>query len=455
MFAELPLHERLLKALEALSFSEPTPVQKEAIPLAVQGADLRVIAQTGSGKTAAFLLPVLHRLLQESKPRTATRALILLPTRELAQQTLQQVELLAQFTFIKAALITGGEDFKKQAAALRKNPDIVIGTPGRLLEQLNAKYLELQDLEVLVLDESDRMLDMGFSEDVLQLVNACNPERQTLLFSATSSGALFELAAKVMREPQVLRLNPVSQMNSATTQQIIPADDAKHKEKMVLWLLANETYEKAMVFTNTRDQADRLGGVLIAAHKAGKGSAKVFVLHGEKDHKDRKQAVSRLNQGHINVLIATDVAARGLDIAGMDLVINFDMPRKGDDYVHRAGRTGRAGNAGLVVSLITAQEWNLMASIERYLKQNFERRVIKELKGSFLGPKKLKASGKAAGSKKKKVDKESASKKPSNKKASSKNVGSKKPSAGKPKPTAAPQAKPRDGSAPLRRQPAV
>jgi len=450
MFAELPLHERLLKALEALSFSEPTPVQKEAIPLAVQGADLRVIAQTGSGKTAAFLLPVLHRLLQESKPRTATRALILLPTRELAQQTLQQVELLAQFTFIKAALITGGEDFKKQAAALRKNPDIVIGTPGRLLEQLNAKYLELQDLEVLVLDESDRMLDMGFSEDVLQLVNACNPERQTLLFSATSSGALFELAAQVMREPQVLRLNPVSQMNSATTQQIIPADDAKHKEKMVLWLLANETYEKAMVFTNTRDQADRLGGVLIAAHKAGKGSAKVFVLHGEKDHKDRKQAVSRLNQGHINVLIATDVAARGLDIAGMDLVINFDMPRKGDDYVHRAGRTGRAGNAGLVVSLITAQEWNLMVSIERYLKQNFERRVIKELKGSFLGPKKLKASGKAAGSKKKKVDKESTSKKPSSKKSSSN-----KPSAAKPKPTAAPQAKPRDGSAPLRRQPAA
>jgi len=291
---------------------------------------------------------------------------------------------------------------------------------------------------------------MGFSEDVLQLVNACNPERQTLLFSATSSGALFELAAQVMREPQVLRLNPVSQMNSATTQQIIPADDAKHKEKMVLWLLANETYEKAMVFTNTRDQADRLGGVLIAAHKAGKGSAKVFVLHGEKDHKDRKQAVSRLNQGHINVLIATDVAARGLDIAGMDLVINFDMPRKGDDYVHRAGRTGRAGNAGLVVSLITAQEWNLMVSIERYLKQNFERRVIKELKGSFLGPKKLKASGKAAGSKKKKVDKESTSKKPSSKKSSSN-----KPSAAKPKPTAAPQAKPRDGSAPLRRQPAA
>lgn len=454
MLAELQLHERLIKAMEAMGFSEPTPVQQEAIPLAVQGQDLRVIAQTGSGKTAAFVLPVLHRLLQESRPRTATRALILLPTRELAQQTLQQVELLAQFTFIKAALITGGEDFKRQMAALRKNPDIVIGTPGRLLEHLTAKYLELQDIEALVLDEADRMLDMGFSEDVMQLVNACNTDRQTLLFSATSNSALFELAASVMREPQVLRLNPVSKMNSSVVQQIVPADDAKHKEKMALWLLGNETYEKAIVFTNTRNQADRLGSVMIAAHKAGTCNAKVYVLHGEKEHKDRKQAVSRLNQGHINVLIATDVAARGLDIEGMDLVINFDMPRKGDDYVHRAGRTGRAGNAGLVISLITAQEWNLMASIERYLKQNFERRIIKEIKGSFLGPKKVKASGKAAGSKKKKTDKKTADKKTSDKKStSSKKPSSKKAGTAKPKPAAAADSKPRDGSAPLRRQP--
>ncbi len=453
MLVELQLHERLIKAMEAMGFSEPTPVQQEAIPLAVQGKDLRVIAQTGSGKTAAFVLPVLHRLLQESKPRTATRALILLPTRELAQQTLQQVELLAQFTFIKAALITGGEDFKKQMAALRKNPDIVIGTPGRLLEHLTAKYLELQDIEALVLDEADRMLDMGFSEDVLQLVNACNTDRQTLLFSATSNSALFELAASVMREPQVLRLNPVSKMSSSVVQQIVPADDAKHKEKMVLWLLGNETYEKAIVFTNTRNQADRLGSVIIAAHKAGTCAAKVYVLHGEKEHKDRKQAVSRLNQGHINVLIATDVAARGLDIEGMDLVINFDMPRKGDDYVHRAGRTGRAGNAGLVISLITAQEWNLMSSIERYLKQNFERRLIKEIKGSFLGPKKVKASGKAAGSKKKKMDKKTSDKKtPDKKPANSKKPGSKKISTAKPKPAAAVDGGLRDGSAPLRRQ---
>lgn len=448
MFTPFNLHERLLKAIDQLGFTEPTPVQQVAIPPALQGADLRVIAQTGSGKTAAFVLPMLHHLLQDTKPRTATRALILLPTRELALQTLQQVELLAQFTFIKAALITGGEDFKRQAAAIRKNPDILIGTPGRLLEHQRGNNLDFTDLEILILDEADRMLDMGFSEEVLQLVNSCNKDRQTLLFSATSGGALFELAKEVMREPQVLRLNPVSELNSKTRQQIITADDVKHKERLLLWLLTNETYEKAIVFTNTRDQADRLGGVFMTAHKAGTSKAKVYVLHGEKDQKDRKQAISRLNQGHINVLIATDVAARGLDIEGMDMVVNFDMPRKGDDYVHRIGRTGRAGNEGLAISLIGPHEWNLMSSIERYLKQNFEKRFIKELKGAYNGPKKLKASGKAAGSKKKKTDK-----KESDKKTGAKKDASKKPAGRK---IAAPASdKPRDGSAPLKRKPAA
>ena len=443
VFTSFNLHERLLKAVAELGFTDPTPVQLVAIPPALQGADLRVVAQTGSGKTAAFVLPMLHALMQDSKPRTATRALILLPTRELALQTLQQVELLAQFTFIKAALITGGEDFKRQAAAIRKNPDILIGTPGRLLEHQRANNLEFSDLEILILDEADRMLDMGFSDDVLALVNSCNKDRQTLLFSATSGSALFDLAKEVMREPQVLRLNPVSELNSKTTQQIITADDVKHKERLLLWLLANETYEKAIVFTNTRDQADRLGGVFMTAHKAGSSKAKVYVLHGEKDQKDRKQAISRLNQGHINVLIATDVAARGLDIEGMDMVINFDMPRKGDDYVHRIGRTGRAGNEGLAISFVGPHEWNLMSSIERYLKQNFEKRFIKELKGAYNGPKKLKASGKAAGSKKKKTDKKPADKK----------TASKKPVARK---SAAPASdKPRDGSAPLKRKSAA
>nr|WP_256355009.1 DEAD/DEAH box helicase [Pseudomonas sp. sia0905] len=394
------MHERLLKAVAELNFTEPTPVQAAAIPPALEGKDLRVIAQTGSGKTAAFVLPMLNRLLGDgsSKARVSVRALIMLPTRELAQQTLKEVERFAQFTFLKGGLITGGEDFKVQAAMLRK-VDIVIGTPGRLIEHANAGNLLFDDVEVLVLDEADRMLDMGFAEDVQRLAQMCNREHQTLLFSATSGGAgLREVVAQVLREPTHLQLNRVSELAEGTRQQIITADHNYHKEQLVEWLLSNETYDKAIIFTNTRVQADRLYGKLVAKE------CKTFVLHGEKDQKDRKLAIDRLRQGAVKVLVATDVAARGLDVEGLDLVINFDMPRSGDEYVHRVGRTGRAGSEGLAISLITHNDWNLMSSIERYLKQRFEKRTVKELKGSYQGPKNLKASGKAAGTKKKKVD---------------------------------------------------
>jgi superfamily II DNA/RNA helicase len=414
-FADLNLHERLIKALGELEITTPTPVQASAIPEALAGHDLRVVARTGSGKTAAFMLPMLHQLLQHSRPRTDTRALILLPTRELAQQTLKQVEALGRYTFIKAELVTGGEDFKVQAAKMRKNPEILIGTPGRLIEHLEAGNLRLQDLEMLVLDESDRMLDMGFSDDVLRLAAECRAERQTLLFSATSGGnAMEKMVASTLRDPKSLMLDSVRDLNESVVQQVITADDVKHKERLVQWLLANETYDKAVVFTNTREQADRLGGVLVASN------LKVFVLHGEKDQKDRKLAMDRLKAGAVKVLVATDVAARGIHVDGLDLVINFDMPRSGDEYVHRIGRTGRVGGEGTAISLIAAHEWNLMASIQRYLRQNFEYRLIEALKGNFLGPKNLKSNGKAAGSKKKKMKKKADAKKgkkPARKKA--------------------------------------
>ena len=413
MFSQFALHERLLKAVAELNFTEPTPVQLAAIPPALEGRDLRVTAKTGSGKTAAFVLPMLQRLLASTKPRAAARALILLPTRELALQTFKEVERFAQFTFLKAGLVTGGEGFKEQAAALRKNPEIVIGTPGRLLEHLGAGSLVLDDVEVLVLDEADRMLDMGLSEDVLRLASACtDEERQTLLFSATGGGrALAQVVGEILRDPLSLLLNRRNELNENLRQQIVTADDVPHKERLLQWLLVHEVFTQAIVFTNTRLQADRLAGVLRAS------SVKSYVLHGEKDQETRKQAVERLRQGHINVLVATDVAARGLDIEGVDLVINFDMPRSGDEYVHRIGRAGRVGQPGLAVSLICHNDWNLMSSIERYLKQAFERRVIKELQGSYQGPKKLKASGKAAGSKKKKQDKKSATGKSAGKSA--------------------------------------
>jgi ATP-dependent RNA helicase RhlE len=400
VFSQFALHERLLKAVAEQNFTEPTPVQLAAIPPAIEGRDLRVTAQTGSGKTAAFVLPMLNRLLGDgsSHPRVEIRALILLPTRELAQQTLREVERFAQFTFIKSGLITGGEDFKVQGAMLRKVPDVLIGTPGRMIEHLNAGLLDLKKVELLILDEADRMLDMGFSEDLERLTTECVNRQQTMLFSATSGGnGLREIVSKVLRDPLHLKLNMVGELNEGTRQQIITADDLAHKERLVQWLLANETYQKAIIFTNTRAQADRLYGRLVAAE------VKAFVLHGDKDQKDRKLAIDRLRQGGTRVLVATDVAARGLDVDGLDLVINFDMPRSGDEYVHRIGRTGRAGGEGLAISLICHNDWNLMSSIERYLKQRFERRVIKELKGSYQGPKNLKASGKAVGVKKKKT----------------------------------------------------
>ncbi|MDX1804758.1 MAG: DEAD/DEAH box helicase [Alcanivorax sp.] len=405
-FADLKLHERLIRALDELEITTPTPVQTAAIPEALAGQDLRVVARTGSGKTAAFLLPLLHQLMQHSRPRTDTRALILLPTRELAQQTLKQVEALARYTFIKAELITGGEDFKVQAAKMRKNPEILIGTPGRLIEHLEAGNLLLQDLEVLILDESDRLLDMGFGDDVLRLAGECRQARQTLLFSATGGGnAMQKMVESVLREPKSLVLDSVRDLNEAVSQQIITADDVAHKERLVQWLLAHETFDKAVIFSNTREQTNRLGGVLQASN------IKAFVLHGEKDQKERKLAMERLKSGAVRVLVATDVAARGIHVDGLDLVINFEMPRSGDEYVHRIGRTGRVGGEGTAISLIAAHEWNLMAGIQRYLKQNFEFRIIEPLRGNYLGPKNLKSSGKAAGSKKKKQKKKADAKK--------------------------------------------
>ncbi len=405
MFSELALHERLLRALAELNFTEPTPVQAAAIPAALEGRDLRVIARTGSGKTAAFVLPLLNRFIGEAQPRVAIRSLILLPTRELARQTLAEVERFSRFTFLQSGIITGGEDFREQGALLRKDPDVLIATPGRLIEHLNAGHLKLDQVEVLILDEADRMLDMGFAEDMQRLVAECSSRQQTLLFSATTGGnALREMVNAVLNDPLHLMINQIAEMNESTRQQIITADDVPHKERLVHWLLSNEPFRKALVFTNTRVQADRLYGRLVAQ------DINAFVLHGDKDQKDRKRALELFSQGSSRVLVATDVAARGLDIEGLDLVINFDMPRSGDEYLHRIGRTGRAGEEGLAISLICHNDWNLMSSVERYLKQTFERRVIKELKGTYQGPKNVKASGKAAGSKKKKTAKKGAAK---------------------------------------------
>lgn len=405
MFSDLFLHDNLLKALDKLGFDNTTPVQEQAIPPALKAQDMLVSAETGSGKTAAFLLPLLDRLLTSKAPQSATRALILTPTRELARQVLKHCNDLIGFTHLKADVITGGADYKYQAALFRRNPEIIIATPGRLLEHLERGTADMSDLEVLVLDEADRMLDMGFSDEVLAIASACRPTSQTLLFSATlNHQGIKRVARQILDKPHEITLSTHRDQHSAIKQQMLLADDNSHKQRLLTWLLSHEDFEKALIFTNTKILANQLGEFLLQHNQ------NVAVLHGDMKQDERNKVMDRIRRGHINVLVATDVAARGLDVKGIDLVINFDMARAGDDYVHRIGRTGRAGAQGLAISLIAHNEWNLMASIERYLRQSFERRTIKELKGNYKGPKKLKASGRAAGKKKKKPDQKKAGK---------------------------------------------
>jgi len=395
VFEQLKLHEKLLQGVAALGFETLTPVQAQAIPAGLAGRDLLVKAATGSGKTAAFMLPLLQRLLSEKGAPTGTRALILTPTRELANQVASDASKLAAFTDLKVGVITGGQSQLQQRALFRKDPQIIVATPGRMLEHIQKSAAELGSLEVLVLDEADRMLDMGLVEDVTLIINASKEQRQTMLFSATLPLAIRNLAAELMKDAEIITVDKEVDEQPSIRQQYVLADDDKHKEKLLLWLLNNETYAKAIVFTNTRDRANEITGLLRYHHMS------CDLLHGELKQDRRSATITAFRNDRFKVLVASDVAARGLDVKGVDLIINFDMARKGDDYVHRIGRTGRAGETGLAISLIGPFEWNLRASIERYLQIRMERRGIKALAGNYRGPKKVKKSGKAAGSKKK------------------------------------------------------
>ncbi|MDP1772184.1 MAG: DEAD/DEAH box helicase [Methylobacter sp.] len=395
-FSGLALDEQLLSAVKKMGFELPTPVQQKSIPLALEHKDLLVSAETGSGKTAAFLLPTLHHLLTLPSKKSGTRALVLTPTRELAQQIFKHCQQLTEFTDLKTGLITGGDDFRLQQNMLRRNTEIVIATPGRVLELMEQEIPDFSNLDVLILDEADRMLDMGFSEDVLTIANSCNAERQTLLFSATLTHfGVIKMADKVLKNHDIVALNTLHDGHRNIEQQIVLADDNDHKLKLLTWLLQNETYDKALVFTNSRIQADALRGPLRGQ------KLRVGVLHGEMDQKDRNRMMELFREGEVKIMLATDLAARGLDIKGINLVINFDVPRNGINYIHRIGRTGRVDELGLTIALVKHTEWNLMSGIERFLKQKFKQRSIKELAGKYKGPKKLKASGKATGGKNK------------------------------------------------------
>lgn len=401
MFEEFD--SRLAQAISEAGFSEPTEVQIATFDAALNGEDLFVSAETGSGKTAAYLLPIFEHLLNTERNREI-HALVLVPTRELAQQVLKQAKQLARLTPLTLGHIGGGTDIHKQTQLIEEPADFIVATPGRLLELMARDLIDLSAVQILVLDEADRLLDMGFSEDILAIASHCQQRLQTQFFSATlANKGLRGLADELLDDPQYIELNQRSDQHSTIEQQIIFADDNAHKYQLVCWLLKNEQYRHALIFCNSKEQVDQVFRVMQQQNiSAG-------VLHGDKDQKQRNLVMSKMRRDQLKVMVATDIAARGIDIEGMDLVINFEMPRRGDIYVHRIGRTGRAGAKGLAITLISAPEYNLMAGIERYLKQRFGRRKIKELEGHYKGPKKLKASGKAAGVKKKK-DKKSVKK---------------------------------------------
>ena len=380
MFDDIQLDRQLRLGVDALAFSKPTAVQALSIPIALKGQDMMVCAETGSGKTLAYLVPLAQRILTTEHTRSGgTLALVLVPTRELARQVLKHCRQLLKKSPLRVEAITGGEEFRYQQAALRKDPEILVATPGRMLEHCKRGSADLGILQTLVLDEADRMLDLGLREDVLAIA-AFTPTPQTLLYSATlTHRGVKEMADTLLKHPETISTGKERAAHDDIVHQLIMADSQTHKNALLLRLLQEGEYTRALVFGNKRTTAARL------ADLAGTQSLRCGCLHGEMTTEERKLVVQRFHNGKINVLCASDVAARGLDVSGIEVVINYDIPHSGDDYVHRTGRTGRAGASGLAISLASAAEWKQVQSIQRYLSLDFESLSLPGLIARFNG----------------------------------------------------------------------
>jgi superfamily II DNA/RNA helicase len=400
LFSELLLDEPLFNALEFLGFEEMTEVQAAAIPQALAGKDLIVNAKTGSGKTLAYVLPMLQQILDN--PQSVTQALILAPTRELCRQINKQCSLLAQYTEIKTVIIIGGVDPKHQLKALQTYPDIIVATPGRLLEHVKRDIIDLDAINILVLDEADRMLDMGFSDEVIRIASLCNTECQTVLYSASFNENKFkDLTDIVLFDAIKILIDSARENNQNITQQKMPADNDEHKLDICFHLLNKEeqhiNYNKAIVFANKKETVNRISGWLQSKNIMS------AVLHSDVDQDKRNNMLRKFRNNDIDIIVATDVASRGLDINDLDLIINFNVPHNGEDYMHRIGRTGRMFDTGSSITLVSAQEWNRMIGIENFLQVECAELKIKSLAGKFKGPENRKTSGKAYGKKRKKT----------------------------------------------------
>ncbi|WP_432239610.1 DEAD/DEAH box helicase [Herbaspirillum robiniae] len=373
-FEDFGLSPDILKALAEQGYVHPTPIQAQAIPVVLQGRDVMGAAQTGTGKTAGFSLPIIQRLLAHashsaSPARHPVRALILTPTRELADQVADNVKAYSRFTPLRATVVFGGVDMAPQTAALRAGVEIVIATPGRLLDHVQQKTVNLGQTQILVMDEADRMLDMGFLPDLQRIINLLPKQRQNLMFSATFSPEIKKLAASFQNNPVTIEVARSNATAETVTQAIYKVDESA-KADAVAYIIRQRQLKQVIVFSNTKIGASRLARTLLAE------GINASAIHGDKTQGERMAALEAFKQGQIEVLVATDVAARGLDIAELPCVINYDLPYNAEDYVHRIGRTGRAGASGDAISLFCDKDERLLTDIEKLIKKKFERAAL-------------------------------------------------------------------------------
>ena len=361
-FSKFGLSPKVVDGVRAAGYTDPTPIQLRAIPILMEGRDLIGSAQTGTGKTAAFALPLISRLGQ----RGALRALILEPTRELAAQVETAIRDYARFTNLRTVVLYGGTGYGRQDQVLRRGADIVVATPGRLLDQINRGMLRLNQIEALVLDEADRMLDMGFMPDVRKIVEKCPRTRQTMLFSATVPPEIEQLCRWALNKPEKIEIGQRRSPAETVTHALYPVD-SEQKQELLEELLRRTDYDQVLIFCRTKNGADR---VVRKLHQQGHS---VAVLHSRRTQREREEALNGFRNGRYEVMVATDIAARGIDVAQISHVINFDVPHHPEDYVHRIGRTGRAQSVGDAFTIMTGEDVQEVAAVERFIGQKIPR----------------------------------------------------------------------------------
>ena len=365
-FTTLGLSPHLLDTLSAKGYSEPTPIQAQVIPLVLRGRDILGAAQTGTGKTAAFALPIIQKLISATDSKQASaRALVIVPTRELASQVAEAIRSYAEGLELTCIALFGGANMARQAKELEEGVDIIVATPGRLIELNKQGHVPLSRIEYLVFDEADTIFDMGFIREVGQIIDLLPVKRQNMLFSATMTGAVKQLSEKILNKPLLVEIDNLKAADMTLRQVVHPVEKERKKE-LLSFLIGSNNYPQVLVFTRTKAEADEVSTELTAS------GLKNVVIHGDKKHGARDRALSEFREGSARILVATDIAARGLDIEGLDVVINYDIPHVSTDYLHRIGRTGRAGNDGLAITLLSSAEHISWSKIITMLGKNVE-----------------------------------------------------------------------------------